>query len=300
MTFIPLLARLRHLTGPVLLAICASSAWSQAAMPTAAPASASSNTVVLRAGKLQLTKSEYEKLALGFDRAAGAVLTGRELQSLQSGQDMGRLLALVSEAQKRGLDQDAKMQAMMRVRTYVLLANSLRTALLTDARNDEAGTRALWEAEKNNYVDVVARQILVRYKGAATVGAGTRPATRTEAQAQAMAAELYKKLKNHADFAALAKSSSDDETTRARGGELEPFGRGSTVAEFETVAFSLPPGGLSTPFKTKYGWHILEVLERRPYPFDRIKATLEFERAQRQLEAIATTGVTLDDSYFKP
>ena len=256
--------------------------------------------VVVRVGDIALTKAEYEKLVPGFDRAAGAVTTGASTQSLQSGQEVARMLALVSEAQRRKIDQDPKMQAVIRVRTYVLLANALLVSLKEDMQKDEAGTRALWASEKNNYIDVRARQILIRYQGVKADKTAPKGITRTEAQAKAAAAAAYAKLKAGADFSALAKASSDDEGTLGRGGELPPFTRGAMVNEFEAVAFGQPVGVVSEPFKSKYGYHIVEVMERRPFPFEKVRASLEFIRAKQKFEEIAASGIQLNDAYFKP
>lgn len=277
------------------LGACAS-AWAQ----SAPPATVAADAVVLRAGEFKLSKEQYERLGLGFERAVGAVMTGGNAESVQSGQEVARLLALVSEAQRRKLDQAPKMQELIRVRSYVLLANGLLQDLIKEVKADEAGTRAVWNSEKNNYIDVIARQILVRYKGVVAENPKVAGLTRTEAQALALAQVARQKLVAGADFAAIAKTSSDDEATRMKGGELPAFTRGATQAEFETVAFTLPVGTTSEPFKTKYGFHVIQVTERRPYTFERVRASLEFARAQQKLEEIGAKGVELNSAYFKP
>ena len=62
-------------------------------------------------------------------------------------------------------------------------------------------------------------------------------------------------------FAALAQRFSDDPSAK-RGGDLGVFARGEMVAEFEDVAFQLKPKEISTPVRTRYGFHLIEVLER--------------------------------------
>lgn len=71
------------------------------------------------------------------------------------------------------------------------------------------------------------------------------------------------KLDHGEDFATLAIENSDDHGTSARGGELPWFGIGRMVPEFEKIAFSLKPDEISMPIKTKFGWHIIKVEERR-------------------------------------
>lgn len=269
------------------------------AQPTPA-ATVVAESVVLRAGTVALTKAEYEILVPGFARASGAPLTGADSQSLKSGQEVARVLALTEEAKRRGIDQDPEVAALMRVRGYVLLTNALFAKLTAEAKKDEAGTRALWESKQNEYVELTARQILIRHKGVATDKPGVKGTERSEAQARALASRVRAQVASGLDFAAAAKTYSDDESTRSLGGQLTPFTRGAMVSEFEAVAFNLTPGGLSEPFKTKHGYHLVQLVERRPFAFERVRATLEFARAREMLEKIAATGIDLNPAYFKP
>jgi peptidyl-prolyl cis-trans isomerase SurA len=75
---------------------------------------------------------------------------------------------------------------------------------------------------------------------------------------------LYDSIKSGADFAKLAKRYSDDSYTGNSGGDLGWFTIGRMVPEFESVAFSLKnKGDYSEPFKTKYGWHIVKLLDKK-------------------------------------
>ncbi|MGH8581934.1 MAG: peptidylprolyl isomerase [Gammaproteobacteria bacterium] len=67
------------------------------------------------------------------------------------------------------------------------------------------------------------------------------------------------------DFAALARSNSEDKVTAAKGGELGWVGPGDLVPQFEAVMGGLQPTEISEPFETQYGWHIVQVLQRRDY-----------------------------------
>ncbi len=73
--------------------------------------------------------------------------------------------------------------------------------------------------------------------------------------------ELYDQIVNGADFESLARDFSEDTSNAAEGGDLGFFGRNAMVPEFEEAAFETPPGSVSQPVKTEYGWHIIKVEE---------------------------------------
>lgn len=84
------------------------------------------------------------------------------------------------------------------------------------------------------------------------------------------------------DFATVAQAVSVDATSAAEGGNLEWLSPGDTVPEFEEALAALPLGELSQPIKTRFGWHLVEVLERRSHD-----TTDEMKRTQcaRQIRA---------------
>ncbi len=75
--------------------------------------------------------------------------------------------------------------------------------------------------------------------------------------------EYRQKIIDGGDFAVYAALYSQDNSTAKKGGELGLFERGSMVPEFEAVAFNLKPGEVSPVIETKFGFHILQLIERR-------------------------------------
>lgn len=82
--------------------------------------------------------------------------------------------------------------------------------------------------------------------------------------ARAKVAAIQKRLDAKEDFSKVAKEVSDDPGSKAAGGDLGFFNRGRMVSEFEKAAFELQPNTVSAPIQTDYGFHIIQVLEKKP------------------------------------
>ncbi|MFM7327564.1 MAG: peptidylprolyl isomerase, partial [Bacteroidota bacterium] len=121
-----------------------------------------------------------------------------------------------------------------------------------------------------------------------------------EQQAKDRIFEVEEQLRAGRDWFALCKEFSDDEGSKAEGGKLRSFRRGTfekTAPAFEEAAFSLKaPGDISDPVQTTFGWHILKLEQVLPPPaFETMKTELtrrvsRNERVQlsrnRQLEIL--------------
>ena len=116
-----------------------------------------------------------------------------------------------------------------------------------------------------------------------------------EKAVQAKAEEVLKMIKAPgADFAALAKKYSEDESNNANGGDLDYFGRGRMVAEFEQAAFAMKNGEISDLVKTAFGFHIIKMVDNKPEmtrPLADVHAELEdqlkWQKAQAEAEKVA-------------
>lgn len=93
-----------------------------------------------------------------------------------------------------------------------------------------------------------------------------------ESQADA----LYQELQNGADFAKLASEHSTCPSSAA-GGDLSYFGKGQMVPEFEEAAFELDVNEISKPVKTQFGYHLIQLTDKKP------ETTISFEQAKENI-----------------
>ena len=122
-------------------------------------------------------------------------------------------------------------------------------------------------------------------------------AGKDEAAVQKQAEELLKRAQAGEDFAALAKQYSEDEGSKVNGGDLNFFGRGQMVPEFEQAAFNAQPDTVvPNVVKSQFGFHIIKVVEKRAgstTAIDAVRAqiqdTLAWQRVDQQIQAQART-----------
>ncbi|MEJ2112560.1 MAG: peptidylprolyl isomerase [Flavobacteriaceae bacterium] len=110
-------------------------------------------------------------------------------------------------------------------------------------------------------------------------------------------ADIYKKLSQGEDFESLAKQFSDDKSSASNGGKMEPFSGGQLSSEvFEDEAFNLiNVGDVSPPFKTKFGWHIIKLYDKKEVEsFEALKPELEV-KVKRDSRSKLINDALVDD-----
>lgn len=87
---------------------------------------------------------------------------------------------------------------------------------------------------------------------------------------------IYIRLENDEQFKMLARKYSNDRGSKSKGGKLRKFGSGVMVQPFDKIAFSLTKeGAYSKPFKTRFGWHIVQLIKKHPVQsFQELKGEL--------------------------
>lgn len=111
----------------------------------------------------------------------------------------------------------------------------------------------------------------------------------SETEAQRKLASLRERIVGGQNFAELAKLNSDDGSA-PRGGDLGWIYPGDTVPEFERAMNELKPGEISPPVKSPFGWHLIQVMDRR---------TADVSSDRRRLEARRTLREKKSDEAFQ-
>jgi len=158
---------------------------------------------------------------------------------------------MVQKAIEDGLDKDEEVQKKIEVlvgevKKRVLMEALIKQEILDKVVVTDKEAKTYYDEHKEEFEEkgrAHARHILV--------------ATEEEAQ------EVRNQVDEGADFAELATEKSTDKGTAEKGGDLGYFERGKMLAEFEEVCFSMEIGAISDPVKTKFGYHIIKLEDRK-------------------------------------
>src|SRR5580700_11526006 len=239
--------------------------------PMPVPSMVPPDAVVLSVGDDKVTKAQFDMiLATIPPQQQATAQTPKGRRDLAN--RVAEILMLAQEARAEKLDQTPKVQWQIMLSTDQLLANVMYKDF-ADAKPDDAMLHAYYDAHKDEWEEVKARHILIRFQGSKMPLADGKKDL-TDAEALAKITELRAKIVAGADFAEVAKENSDDKGSGANGGDLGAFGRGQMVPEFDKEAFLLPVGELSQPVKSPFGYHLIKVESHSTKPFDEVKAAI--------------------------
>ena len=267
--------------------------------PVLALAQSTADPVVLTVGPDKITQSEFERMLSALpeqQQTQAKTPDGRK----RFAEQYSEMRMLVQEAKRAKLDQDAGIKAKIALQSEQVLANA---AYLGFAKAvGDAQVNEYYKAHESEWQEVSARHILIRFQGS-RVPMRDGQKDLSEAEAQAKAADLKKKIAAGAKFADLAKAESDDVASGADGGNLGAFERGAMIPEFEDAAFSLPIGQVSDPVKSAFGYHLILVDKRGAKSLEEMRAEIQQriapEASDKGLEELKKkTTVTLNDQYF--
>jgi len=120
-----------------------------------------------------------------------------------------------------------------------------------------------------------------------------------EEEARKKLMDIRERLLKGENFTELAMKNSEDPTAQYNGGELGYVGRGFMVPEFEAQAFKLKPGEISQPFKSPFGFHVMQLIDRRGNEYNArhilisaVPSDEDIKQAEKFLDSIRTKIIT--------
>lgn len=266
-----------------------------------ARAGGASDPVVIAVGTQQIRASEFNALLAGAPAESRAAM---EANKRAVAEQLAKMLALVEEAHRQGLDQSPTFKTQIKTQMMLARDNALAKSevdrLQAEAAPTEAQEQAYYTAHPAQFQQTKLRHILIGDNE--TPGGSNK---RTPAQALAKAQQIEAELKAGGNFAAIAKAQSDDTGSKANGGELGEISPGETVPEFESAVNKLPIGQISAPIHTRFGYHIVEVESRSTMPFAQAKGIIAEQLAQQNVTAAinriaASAHTVISSSFFGP
>ncbi|MEO0183730.1 MAG: peptidylprolyl isomerase [candidate division WOR-3 bacterium] len=209
------------------------------------------NGIIAR--KLLLREAEKESIQVSREEVLKRMEERIELikQRFPSEADFYKAL------EEQGLDiERLKKNYEDSIRMEVLMQQLVQKKLATKIMISPVAVKKFYEMNKDSIAILPGRVKL------AHILIPIRPSEDSLKKGFERAAEIYQLLMGGADFATVAKEFSDDENSGKNGGMLGRIKKGEMIEEFERVIFNLKPGVISQPFPTRFGYHIVEVLNK--------------------------------------
>lgn len=220
------------------------------------------------------------------------------MAELNAGADFAQIAATYSDAQNalQGGLIDWRSEAQL-PSLFVSAIKALRPGQVGEPVRSPSGFHILKLVDKRGK-DV---QYMVKQTRARHILVKTNEVVSDE-DAKTRLTQLKERVEHGTDFAELAKVHSDD-LSAAQGGELPWLNPGDTVPEFQRAMDGLQPNELSAPVHSPFGWHLIQVLERRDQDMTRERQRLEARRAirERKIEEAADDWVrqARDSAYVE-
>ena len=283
-----------------------SMAQAPASAPMAAPATAPATVPAIDPAKVVLKVGDETMTAQQFTDLVNDVLPEQSRAMAQGpskrmfAERIVDLKLLAGEAKRQGLEKDPKIQHQMDLMREQVLAQAVVEK--TQKSGDEAALMKYYEEHKSEFEQAKARHILIRVTNPRMpVPAGKKDLS--DADAKKLAGDIRARLVKGEDFATVAKAESYDTGSGSRGGDLGSFPRGQMVGEFEKAAFSQKVGEIGELVKTEYGYHILQVQERKTQPFEDVKESLLAKQGPEKVTALVESlkksqKVEMDEAFF--
>lgn len=189
--------------------------------------------------------------------------------------------ALAQQALKEGLDRQAGAAAFLNLQREKALAEWLMQqrgrARVGDPKVLEQFSRTAYKAEPERFRHM--EQVRIRH-----IMVVPDRVDKDGVMAKQRAESLLAELAKGTDFEKLAREKSDDRNSALKGGDLGVFDVGGMLPEFDAQVAKMKPGQISAPVRTKEGYHLIQLVERRPAgvaPFDEVAPLIHAEAKEK-------------------
>ncbi len=231
-----------------------------------------SGPFVAKVGSATITKADFDRELKGLPEYAQQLF--QDEQGRQKFLDeIIKKEILYQEAVKKGFDKTPEFSKKVEdFKKLTLASELLEKEIMAKSKVSDQDAKDYYAKHKDEFTttsQIRASHILVK----------------TEDEAK----KVLQRLKKGEKFEEIAKKESLDKGSAQNGGDLGFFKRGDMVPEFEQAAASLKPGELSGVVKSRYGFHIIKVVDRKTGPvleFDKVKDMIvQRLSGERQKEA---------------
>ncbi len=258
---------------------------------------AEEDKVLAQVGDEKITVKEFEEQVKSLPPQLQVMVSSNPEAKGQLLESWVQMNLFAKEAKTLKLDDDPAFKTKFaKVRDSLLAQEFVKKELEKALQIKPEDIKKFYDEHKNEFVkpeSVHARHILVKVDQNAD--------EKAKKAVEAKANDIKKKLAGGKDFAELAKEFSDDPGSKQKGGDLGFFPKGRMVPEFEKAAFELKVNEVSNPVKSNFGYHIIQVLEKKAQEemkYEDVSRDIEERlKAQKQEEQIESVSEKLKAKY---
>jgi peptidyl-prolyl cis-trans isomerase SurA len=238
--------------------------------------------------KLMVAKAEIDSIVIADGQVDANTEQRMNMILQQSGNSPEQLQKIYGKSL-----EDIKLELRDQVREQ-LLGREMQSTITKDI--------TITPAEVRKFFNKIPPDSLPYYNSDVEIAQIVRLAQVSDVQKEAVKNtlnEYRRRILDGENFNDLARQHSEDPSAQYNGGEMGYVGRGAMVPQYEGMAFKLKKGELSVPFESPFGFHIMQLLDRRGNEYasrhillSASPSTEDVQRAQRFLDSLRTQIVT--------
>jgi peptidyl-prolyl cis-trans isomerase SurA len=236
------------------------------------------NSLVMN--KLMVAKAEIDSIVISDSEVDGNTQQRMNMILQQSGNSPEQLEKIYGKS----LD-DIKLELRDQVREQ-LLGREMQSTIVKDI--------SITPAEVRRFFNKIPSDSLPYYSSDVEIAQIVKIAKVSDTQKEATRAmlnDLRRRILAGENFNVLARQYSEDPSANYNGGEMGYVGRGAMVPQYEGTAFRMRKGEISAPFESPFGFHIMQLLDRRGNEYNSRHILLS---ASPSADDVKRTVTTLD------